>query len=77
MVIQRHKRQCPAVQNVGLNVRKLEEAAMKATSDWFSDAENPENIAKKPLLKEIFKVAKIEERYLNGEIGELKKLYLV
>ena len=42
---------------------------MEAMSNWFNEAEHPENLAKKPYLKEIFKVAKAEERYKNGEIG--------
>ncbi|PVH69812.1 hypothetical protein DL98DRAFT_438285 [Cadophora sp. DSE1049] len=40
-------------------------------SNWFCDTEHPENEAKRPFLKEIFKVARMEERYKTGEIGKL------
>ena len=43
---------------------------MEAMSIWFNDKDHPENGAKKPFLREIFKIAKAEERYKNGEIGE-------
>jgi len=69
MIVQPVEKQCPTVQKLGLNVRKLEEATMEAMSNWFNDKDHPENAAKRPFLKEIFKVAKAEERYLNGEIG--------
>lgn len=62
--------QHPTVQKLGLNVRKLEEVTMEAMSNWFSDTEHPENGSKKPFLKEIFRIARAEERYLNGEIGK-------
>lgn len=68
MVIEPPHKQCPTVQKMGLNVRKLEEATMEAMSIWFNDTDHPENLLKKPFLKEIFKVAKAQERYKNGEI---------
>lgn len=42
---------------------------MDALSTFFSDKDNTNNAKKKPYLKEIFKVAKQEERYRNGEMG--------
>ena len=69
MVIEPEQKQCPAIQKLELNVKKLEEVTMEAMSNWFNDKEHPENAAKRPFLKEIFKVAKFEERYKNGEIG--------
>jgi hypothetical protein len=42
---------------------------MESMANWFSDKEHPENASKKVFLKEIFKVAKSEERYKTGEIG--------
>jgi hypothetical protein len=71
MIIEPPHKQCPTVQKLGLNVKKLEEVTMEAMSIWFNDADHPENLSKKPFLKEIFKVAKAQERYKNGEIGEL------
>lgn len=43
---------------------------MEAMSNWFNDKDHPDNATKRPFLKEIFKVAKAEERYKNGEIGK-------
>ncbi|KAJ0317232.1 hypothetical protein COL5a_011209 [Colletotrichum fioriniae] len=37
-------------------------------SAFFADKENKTNAKKKPYLDEIFKVAKMEERYKNGEV---------
>jgi hypothetical protein len=71
MIVEPPEKQCPTVQKLGLNVRKLEEVTMEAMSNWFNDKEHPENAQKRPFLKEIFKIAKAEERYKNGEIGKL------
>jgi hypothetical protein len=70
LIIEPYERQCPAVQKLRLNVRKLEEVTMEAMTSWFNDPDHMENLSKKPFLKEIFKVAKAEERYKNGEIGK-------
>lgn len=70
MIVEPFHKQCLTVQKLGLNVKKLEEVTMEAMNNWFNDPEHPENNAKKPFLREIFKVAKVEERYKNGEIGE-------
>lgn len=59
------------IQKQNLNVSKLEEATFEALSAFFGDAENPNNSKKKPYLKEIFKVARYQERFKNGEIGTL------
>jgi hypothetical protein len=72
MVIEPAVTQHPSVQKLGLNVRKLEEATMEMMTPWFNEQGHPENAAKKPFFKEIFKVAKAEERYKNGEIGKLR-----
>jgi hypothetical protein len=74
MIIEPYHKQCPTVQKLTLNVKKLEEVTMEAMNNWFNDPEHPENASKKPFLKEIFKVAKVEERYKNGEIGESKEI---
>ena len=71
MIIEPRERQHITVQKLGLDVKKLEEVTMEAMSNWFNDKEHPENSQKRPFLKEIFKIAKAEERYKNGEIGEL------
>lgn len=71
LIVEPTNKQCSSVQKLQLNVKKLEEVTMKALSPWFSDPDHPDNAHKKVYLKEIFKVAKAQERYKNGEIGEL------
>ncbi|KAE9378927.1 hypothetical protein N431DRAFT_327065 [Stipitochalara longipes BDJ] len=68
MIIEPRDKQHITVQKLGLDVKKLEEVTMEAMSNWFNDKEHPENAQKRPFLKEIFKIAKAEERYKNGEI---------
>ena len=63
--------QTEAVRNMGLTVKILETATLEALTGWFNDVERPENIQKKSFLVDIFRVAKAEERYRNGEIGKL------
>jgi hypothetical protein len=53
-------------------VKKLDETTNEALSSFFMD--NEANAKKKPFLTEIFKVARLEERYKNGEIGKLAPL---
>ncbi|KAJ4409682.1 hypothetical protein N0V82_009439 [Gnomoniopsis sp. IMI 355080] len=56
------------LQKLNINVAKLEDATWDALSGFFADIETPNNMKKKPYLKEIFRVAKYQERYKNGEI---------
>ncbi|KAB5570377.1 hypothetical protein GE09DRAFT_1217816 [Coniochaeta sp. 2T2.1] len=68
MVVQPNHEQHNDIKKLNLNVKKLEDVTMDALSSFFSDKENNNNSKKKPFLKEIFKVARFEERFLNGEI---------
>ncbi|KAL1862977.1 hypothetical protein VTK73DRAFT_6564 [Phialemonium thermophilum] len=68
MVVEPNEKQHPDIQKLNLNVARLEEVTMDALSTFFSDKDNTNNARKKPYLKEIFKVARFEERYKNGEI---------
>lgn len=68
LIVEPPEKQCLTVSKLGLNVKKLEEVTMEAMSNWFNDKEHLENAQKRPYLKEIFKIAKAEERYRNGEI---------
>lgn len=68
MIIEPTERQNPTIRKLGLNVKKLEESTMEVMSNWFNDKEHPENLQKKKFLKEIFRVAKVQERYKRGEI---------
>ncbi|KAH6850001.1 hypothetical protein B0I37DRAFT_102204 [Chaetomium sp. MPI-CAGE-AT-0009] len=59
----------PSVKELGvLAVDRFETAAMDSLRSWFIDPKKPKNIRKKPILKEMFRVAKMEERYKRNEI---------
>jgi hypothetical protein len=67
----------PSIRRLGeITVAKLEAAAMDSLSNFFADTSKPKNIKKKPILKELFKVAKMEERYKRNEIGKLPTVAL-
>lgn len=76
MIIEPPERQHPSVRRWNLDVKTLEAKTMEAMGNWFNDAAHPANASKKVFLKEIFKVAKAEERYKNGEIGMLPRYLL-
>ncbi|TVY88179.1 Uncharacterized protein LAWI1_G007561 [Lachnellula willkommii] len=63
MIVEPNHKQHEAIRKHELDVKTLEEVTWEATSNWFNDKEHPGNAAKRPFLKEIFKVAKFEERY--------------
>ncbi|CAK7275487.1 hypothetical protein SEPCBS57363_006711 [Sporothrix epigloea] len=70
MIVLPNSEQHPDIQKLNLNVTKLEEATTEVLSSFFADKDSPNNIKKRPYLKEIFLLAKYEERFKNGEIGE-------
>jgi hypothetical protein len=72
MIVEPSATQHADIQKLHLNIKKLEDVTNEALSSFFSDKENPANGRKKPYLMEIFKVARFEERYKNGEIGKLE-----
>lgn len=53
-----------------MNVDKLETVTNDALYGFFHDKEHTNNAKKEPFLREIFKVARHQERYKNGEIGK-------
>jgi hypothetical protein len=60
----------PSVRKLGeITVAKLEAATMEALSSFFADRSKPKNAKKKPTLKELFKVAKMQEKYKRNEIS--------
>jgi len=69
MIVEPVKNQCPTVRKLNLDVKTLEAATIEAMSTWFADKEHPENEQKRPFLKEIFKVAKQQERYKDGALN--------
>ncbi|KAG4432279.1 hypothetical protein IFR05_012227 [Cadophora sp. M221] len=66
--------QHPSFQDQDLSVQKLEDVSYEALSSWFKDPENPENMFRAPLIRELFKVAKYEEKFKNGEIDADTKI---
>ncbi|KFA79918.1 hypothetical protein S40288_09993 [Stachybotrys chartarum IBT 40288] len=58
----------------GINVKKLEEIALKKLSS-FSEAER-KHLKKRPFLAEIFKVARAEESYRKGEIDDTTEIFV-
>jgi hypothetical protein len=54
-----------------VNIKKLEEVTMEAMSTFFADTKHASNSQKRPLLKEIFSVAKMEERFQSGGLGKV------
>ncbi|KAI2464180.1 hypothetical protein F4781DRAFT_425754 [Annulohypoxylon bovei var. microspora] len=68
LIVEPPSNQHPSVQRLYLNVAKLEDITTEALSSFFADKDNPGNVAKRPYLKEIFRVAQNEERYKDGQI---------
>lgn len=68
MIVRPYHLQHPSVQKAALDIQKLDEFTTETMGTWFGDNDHPENRKKKAFLKEIFKVAKLEERYLKDEI---------
>ncbi|KAK3940372.1 hypothetical protein QBC46DRAFT_126982 [Diplogelasinospora grovesii] len=77
MVVEPNAKQHPDIQKLYLTVAKLEEATNEALSTFFADKDNTNNAKKKPFLKEIFKVAKVEERYKRGEIDPDTEVFIM
>ncbi|KAI0146011.1 hypothetical protein F4776DRAFT_660882 [Hypoxylon sp. NC0597] len=77
MIVEPNHKQHPTVQKLFLNVSKLEEVTNEALSSFFADKDNPSNMAKRPYLKEIFKVAHLEERYKDGQIDGSTVVYVM
>ncbi|KAI1355836.1 hypothetical protein F5Y01DRAFT_153687 [Xylaria sp. FL0043] len=63
-----HKRH-PAIRKVNLNLSTLEAVTFEALSSFFGDKDSPANKNKRPLLKDIFKIARQEARYKDNEIS--------
>lgn len=55
-----------------VTIEILEQVTMEAMTPWFHAGKK--NADKAPLLKELFMVAKEEQRVRNGEIGECLRL---
>ncbi|KAF4123186.1 Protein of unknown function (DUF2841) [Geosmithia morbida] len=75
LVVEPNERQHRDIQKLQLNVKKLEECTNEALSGFY--AESTTNAGKKQFLNEIFKVAKQQERYKNGEIDGAVEVYVL
>ncbi|KAI5928756.1 hypothetical protein F4810DRAFT_22710 [Camillea tinctor] len=77
MIVEPNHKQHPSIQKLNLNVAQLEEITNEALSSFFTDKDNPNNMMKKPYLKEIFKVARVEERYKDGQIDGTTAVFVM
>jgi hypothetical protein len=70
LVMDPPQQQNAEISKLNLSVSKLEEVTADAMAPFYSDSQNPTNASKKQYLDELFRVAKMEERYKRGECGE-------
>ncbi|KAI0388359.1 hypothetical protein F5Y17DRAFT_475073 [Xylariaceae sp. FL0594] len=75
LVVETPKAQHQAVRKTNLDLNKLEAITFGTLSTWLSDKQNPNNINKKPILREIFQVARQEHAYKCGEIDPKTEVY--
>ncbi|KAL2127013.1 hypothetical protein VTI74DRAFT_11475 [Chaetomium olivicolor] len=76
MIVEPAEKQHPDIRGLGVNVAKLETVAMESLSAWFEDRTKPRNAKKRPILKELFKVAKMEEKYKRDEIDATTQVFI-
>ncbi|KAK3302394.1 uncharacterized protein B0T15DRAFT_303917 [Chaetomium strumarium] len=62
------EKQPPEIQRLGVTVAKIEAVTMEALAPFFDDGSKPRNANKRSILKELFRVARAEERYRRKEI---------
>lgn len=74
MIVEPQHKQHPAIRALKVNVDKLEAVTFDALSTWFTDSQAPRNMSKKPILQELFKVARLEERFKDDGVGAFDKL---
>ncbi|KAI1180383.1 hypothetical protein F4777DRAFT_598321 [Nemania sp. FL0916] len=77
LLVEPPHKQHPAIRKVDLNLDELESVTFKALSSWFSDRETPRNQSKRALLKDLFRVARLEARYRDGEIDGDTEVFVV
>ncbi|GAW21802.1 hypothetical protein ANO14919_113270 [Xylariales sp. No.14919] len=69
MLVEPQHKQHQVIRKVNLTLSTLEAVTFEALSSFFNDKESRGNANKKPLLKEVFKIARQEARYKDGEIN--------
>lgn len=75
LVVEPNETQLPDIQRLDVTVAKLEQVTWDALSVFFQESKN--NEAKRPYLKELFKVSKMEESFRRGEISGHTDLYVM
>ncbi|KAJ4288324.1 hypothetical protein N0V88_007362 [Collariella sp. IMI 366227] len=76
MIVKPAEKQHPDIQGLGINVAKLETVAMESLSAWFDDHNKPRNAKKRPILKELFRVAKMQEKFMRDEIDPSTPVFI-
>ncbi|KAI0911541.1 hypothetical protein F4823DRAFT_560820 [Ustulina deusta] len=76
LIVEPAYRQHHAIRKVNLNLSTLEAVTFEALSSFFSDKEKPQNKGKKPLLKDVFKIARQEARYKDNEINGNTEVFI-
>ncbi|KAI0526502.1 hypothetical protein F5B22DRAFT_641644 [Xylaria bambusicola] len=69
MIVEPEYRRHDAIRKVNLDLKGLEIVTYDALSAFFGDKDSPSNMSKKPLLQDIFKIARQEARYKDNEIS--------
>jgi len=77
LVVEPNPKQHPKIRDQGLTIAKLLEVAEDTLASFFSDKDNASNLKRKPFLKELFKVAKVEEQFKRDEIDATTEVYVL
>ncbi|KAJ4304166.1 hypothetical protein N0V88_001776 [Collariella sp. IMI 366227] len=76
MIVEPAENQHADIRGLGVNVAKLETVAMESLSAWLDDKNKPKNAKKRSILKELFKVAKMEEKAKKNEIDATTRIMI-
>ncbi|KAI1359529.1 hypothetical protein F5Y08DRAFT_76687 [Xylaria arbuscula] len=69
MIVEPEHKRHSAIRKVNLDLKTLEDLTYEALSSFFGDKDSLANKNKKPLLEDIFKIARQEARYKDNEIN--------
>ncbi|KAI0976175.1 hypothetical protein F4678DRAFT_456494 [Xylaria arbuscula] len=76
MIVEPEHKRHPALRKVNLNLATLESVTFEHLSSFFGDKNSPANKSKKPLLKDVFKVARQEARFKDHEINGMTEVFV-
>ncbi|KAK0669286.1 hypothetical protein QBC41DRAFT_320285 [Cercophora samala] len=74
LITEPHHRQHPEIQGINLDIGRLEAITMQTISTWFQ--EERRHAAKKPILEEVFHVAKAEASLKAGNIDDQSIIHI-